>query len=108
MKEELIPETDPNYRKPRGKGFVIRAYVDSDHAGDSVTRRSRTGFVALVNSAPIYWFSKKQVGIETSTFGSEFIGAKIALNQVINICTTLLYLGVFIKGKIFFFRDNLL
>ena len=42
VKEEVIPETDPDYRKTRGKGFVIHAHVDSDHAGDSVTRRSRT------------------------------------------------------------------
>ena len=61
VKEEVIPEADPNYRKPRGKGFVIRAHVDSDHAGDSVTRRSRTGFIVHVNNAPIYWFSKNKL-----------------------------------------------
>ena len=76
VKEEVPSETDPDYREPRGKGFVIRSSVDSDHARDSVTRRSRTGFVVFVNCAPIYWFSKKQVGIETSTFGSEFIAMK--------------------------------
>ena len=76
VKEEVIPDTDPNYRKLRGKGFVISSYIDSDHAGDSVTRRSRTGFVVLVNYALIFWFSKKQVGIETSTFRSEFIAMK--------------------------------
>ena len=59
IKEEVIPDTDPDYCKPRGKGFMISSYVDSDHAGDSVTRRSRTGFVVLVNCAPIYWFLKK-------------------------------------------------
>ena len=59
IKEEVIPDTDPDYRKPRGKGFVISSYIDSDHAGDSVIRRSRTGFVVLVNCYLIYWFSKK-------------------------------------------------
>ena len=76
VKEEVISDTDSDYCKPRGKGFVIRSYIDSDHTRDSITRRSRTGFVALVNCAPIYWFSKKQMEIETSTFGSEFIAIK--------------------------------
>ena len=42
--KEIIPEDAP---KPRGIGFTIRAFVDSDHAGDSVTRRSRTGFMVF-------------------------------------------------------------
>ena len=50
--------------------MVIRAFVDADHAGDKVSRRSRTGFVVFVNSAPIMWISKKQAGVETSTFGT--------------------------------------
>ena len=48
VKEEVVPPTNDSYRKPKGLGFVIRAHVDSDHAGNSVTRRSRTGFVVLV------------------------------------------------------------
>ena len=37
-KEEL-PENAPS---PRGLGFTISAYVDSDHVGDTITRKSRT------------------------------------------------------------------
>ena len=50
--------------------------MDSDHAGDSITRRSRTSFIVYLNNAPIYWTSKKQGSIETSSFGSEFIAMK--------------------------------
>ena len=60
----------------RGMGFVMRAYVDADHAGDTITRRSRTGFLVYLKSAPIYWTSKKQASVETSSFGSEFIAMK--------------------------------
>ena len=35
--------------KPRGRGMDMRVYVDSDHAGDTVTQRSRTGFVIFLN-----------------------------------------------------------
>ena len=50
----------PNAPEPRGKGFTIRAFVDSDHAGDYITRRSRTGYLIFLNSAPIYWFFKNK------------------------------------------------
>ena len=39
MVKELLP---PNTPKPIGKGFLIRAFVDADFAGDSLTRRSKT------------------------------------------------------------------
>ncbi|GFH47961.1 hypothetical protein CTEN210_14370 [Chaetoceros tenuissimus] len=106
VKEEVIPETDPNYRKPRGKGFVIRAHVDSDHAGDSVTRRSRTGFIVHVNNAPIYWFSKKQVGIETSTFGSEFIAMKQCCEYLRGLRFKLRSMGIPVEGPCYVFGDN--
>ena len=52
-------ELPPNMPEPRGVEFTMRAFVDSDHAGDVSTSRSRTGFIIFLNSAPIYWFSKK-------------------------------------------------
>ena len=50
----------PNMPEPRGKEVEIRLCVDSDHAGDQLIRRSRTGYVMLLNSAPLVWFSKRQ------------------------------------------------
>ena len=71
-------ELPPDMPKPCGKGMDMRVYVDSDHAGDTVTRRSRTGFVIFLNGAPIYWNSKKQTSCETSSFGSKFCAMKQA------------------------------
>ena len=55
----------------------MSAWVDSDHAGDKVTRRLRTGFLVYLQSSLIYWFSKKQGTVETSSFGSEFVEMKM-------------------------------
>ena len=41
------PDRPPNMTKPRGQGLIVSAYVDSDHTGDTVTRRSRTVFYLL-------------------------------------------------------------
>ncbi len=72
MKEEL-PATMP---RPRGLGFTMRAYVDADHATDSMTRKSRSGFLVYLNNAPIYWMSRKQTSVETSSHGSKFHAMK--------------------------------
>jgi hypothetical protein len=57
-----------------GYEFIMQAYVDADHAGDKLTKRySRTGFLIFLNMAPIYWLSKNQNGVETSSFGSDFV-----------------------------------
>ena len=79
---ESQEEIPPNMPKPRGRGMDMRVYVDIDHAEDTVTRRSRTGFVVFLNGAPIYWSSKKQTSCETSSFGSEFCAMKQATEHV--------------------------
>ena len=35
----------------------IKVYVDSDHAGDLRTRKSRTGYIVMMNGGPISWTS---------------------------------------------------
>ena len=54
----------------------MRAKVDADHTADTVTRRSRMGFLVYLNSGVVYWWSKKQTDVELSSFGSEFIVMK--------------------------------
>ena len=71
--EKILPANMP---KARGFGFLVSARVYANHAGDSTTRRSRTGYIAYVNSAPVYWMSKKKNSVETSSFGSEFYAMK--------------------------------
>ena len=59
-----------------GMVFVMRAYFDADHAGDSITCRSRTGCLVYLNFAPVYCISNKQTRVETRSFRSEFIMMK--------------------------------
>ena len=59
-----------------GRKVNIRYFMDADHTGDTITRRSRTGFISFINNAPKYLMSKKQNKFETSTFGSELVSMK--------------------------------
>ena len=75
---EAIPPNAP-VLVPQRIDVDLRLFVDSDHAGDQNTRRSRTGFLIYLNSAPITWFSKKQ-----STHRNEFIRGPVCCYEARN------------------------
>jgi hypothetical protein len=54
----------------------------------------------------VHWFTKKQATVETATYGSEFVAAKHAVEQIMAMRTTLRYLGVEVHGPSFMFGDN--
>ena len=101
--KEDIPSNAP---KPRGFGFTMRAFVDSDHAGKSVTRRSRTGFIIFLNCAPIYWTSKKQGSVETSSFASEFIALKTCCEYIRGLRYKLRMMGIPCEAPTYIYGDN--
>ena len=79
---ELKEDVLLNMPTPLGKIFKMQVFVDSDHAGDQVTRRSRTGFLVYLNNLLIYWSLKKQTKVETSSFGSKFMAMKHAMEYI--------------------------
>ena len=101
---EALP---PNAPEPRGKDIDLRMYVDSDHAGDKRTRRSRTGYFIFLNEAPIVWFSKKQATIETSVFGAEFVAMKQGMECLRGLRYKLRMMGVAISGPSYIYGDNM-
>jgi hypothetical protein len=56
----------------------MTVFVDANHAGNVVTRRSHTGILLYLESTPIMWQSHRQNTVETSTFGSEFVALRTA------------------------------
>lgn len=100
---EAIPTDMP---KPLGKEVEIRMMVDSDHAGDKRTRRSRTGFLIYFNMALIVWLSKRQPTIETSVFGAEFVAMKHGIETLRGLRYKLRMMGVPLTGPSFIYGDN--
>ena len=101
--EELIPQDMPT---PLGRFVTLTHYVDANLYHDLITGRSVTGILHLVNKTPIDWYSKKQATVETATYGSEFIAARICVDQSIDLKNTLRYLGVPVRKKAYMFGDN--
>ena len=60
---------------------------------DITTGWSVTSILHMINKIPLDWYSKKQATVETATYGSEFVAARICVEQIMNLCNTLRYLG---------------
>ena len=54
---EAEEELPPKIPDPLGHAVSIHAFVDANHAGNVVTRRSHSGIIIFVNNAPILWFT---------------------------------------------------
>ena len=97
----------PNAPDPIGKSVYLRMWVDSDHAGDKMTRRSRTGYFTFFNTALIDWLGKKQATIESSVFGAEFIAMKTGVEALRVIRYKLCMMGVPLTGPTYIYGDNM-
>ena len=102
--EEDIPH---DMLKPKGKKARLTVFVDADHAHDQVTRRSVTGIVVMLNNTPIRWVSKRQKTVESSTYGSELVAARIATELILELRYTLRMLGVPLDGPALMLGDNM-
>ena len=100
--KEEIPNDAP---APLGKSAVTTAYVDANLYHCMLTGKSVTGVLHLFNKTPADWYAKKQGSAEIATYGSEFVAARTATEQVIDNHMSLRYLGVPVKES-FTFGDN--
>jgi hypothetical protein len=100
---EPIP---PGAPIPLGNEAQISVFCDATHATCLATRRLMMGILIFLNGAPIRWYSKRQNTIESSTFGSEFVAMKIAMEMNAALRYQLCMMGVPIKGPSNKFGDN--
>ena len=100
---EQIPHDIP---KPLGKHVQTTHYVDANLHHDLATGKAVTAALHFLNQTPIDAYTKRQSTVESATYGSEFGAARTAVDQIIDIRTTLRYLGVPIRDKSYMFGDN--
>ena len=79
-----------------GKYVVIKAYVDSNHAGKIVNMRSHYGIIIYVNNAPIIWYSKKNNTVEASSFGSDVFSPRIFTETIEALGYKFICLGILV------------
>ena len=79
-----------------GKSVTTNTFLDANLLHDLITGRSVTSDLHF----------QRQETVENATYGSEFVAAKTATEQIVNIRQTLRYLGVPIKSKAYMLGDN--
>jgi hypothetical protein len=72
----------------------IYAFVDADYAGDKNTRRSRSGYVIMMNSGVIAWKSRLQSVVANSTTDAEVYAATLAIKEIVYLRDALRRIGV--------------
>ena len=87
----IIPTDIP---EPRGKYVTIVHYVDANLHHELVTGRDVTAILHIVNGTPTDCYSNRPGTVETATYISEFVAARIAVDQIVDLRYTLMYLGV--------------
>ncbi|KAG5869913.1 hypothetical protein JTB14_012116 [Gonioctena quinquepunctata] len=54
-------------------GIDLCGYTDADYAGDVTTRRSRTGYVLMINRSPVTWCSQRHQVVALFITEAEYI-----------------------------------
>ena len=110
LMKRIYPDAEfndpPGMPVPKGVSIQLTVFVDADHAGNKVTRRSQTGILVYANMTPIQWVSKRQNTVESSTFGSEFLALKHACELIKGLTYKLKMLGIPIEGPVRILCDN--
>jgi len=76
--DDASEDVPSNALKPLGNEFVIQAYVDADHAGDKVTRRSQTGFSCVFEQ-----LTYSMVHEEIDVSGEYFVWKRVCSNETL-------------------------
>jgi hypothetical protein len=90
----------------KAKAITLGAYSDADWAGDLDGRRSRTGFVIMINDWPIAWSAKLQVSVALSSTEAEYVALSATAKEVIACRHLLTELGFEQENPTIVFEDN--
>lgn len=87
-------------------GLHLCAFSDSDWAGNSLDRRSSTGFIIFLGDNPISWVSKKQSTVSRSSTEAEYCALAMSAADLFWIRQLLKDLHVFSSSPPILWCDN--
>ena len=90
---------------PKGTGFDLVGYTNSDFAGCRIDRKSTSGTCQFLGRRLVSWYSKKQHSVLTSTAEAEYITAGSCCTQIIWMRNQFRDYGL-VLNKIPIFCDN--
>ena len=81
-------------------------YVDSDHASDPDTRKSRYGFIIIVNGCPVAFGTGMRKKPSASTPEAEYVALSHGLRELLWLLQILKAMGVRVKTPVPVYEDN--
>ena len=103
-----VQEAKPlNAPKSLVKEVTLHMFVYSDHAGDKIDCRSRTGFMIFMNMAMTKWHTKKQATVEGAVFGAKCLAMKQCVETLRGIRFKVRMMGINIEVPTYVYGDNM-
>ncbi|GKB95206.1 hypothetical protein Tco_0981343, partial [Tanacetum coccineum] len=90
---------------PKGSGFDLKAYFDSDYAGCNLDKKSTSGGCHILGGKLVCWSAKKQSSVAMSSAEAEYVVAAGCCAQVLWIKSQLADYDV-LYDKVPIFCDN--
>ncbi|GJU32336.1 uncharacterized mitochondrial protein-like protein [Tanacetum coccineum] len=91
---------------PSTSALDMRAYCDSDWAGNVVSRKSTTGFCIFLGDSLISWKSKKQDVLSKSSTEAEYRAMAVTTSEIVWLRWLLADMGVRISHSTPLYCDN--
>ena len=89
-----------------GQLVILIQYMDAHLYYNIITVHSVTVILHFINCTHIEWCLKKQATSKTATYGPECVATRTCVDQIIDLTTTIRYIGVPIHGPIYRLGDN--
>ena len=103
----MTPSLNPSLTTPLlGPHVKINIFVDASHADELLDRKSVTGIMIYIGAMLIKSVSKNQKCVATSTFSSEFLALKSAVEEAHSLYLLLQSIGVTLKDSINIHSDS--
>jgi hypothetical protein len=87
--------------------WIMRAFCDSDFAGDLDDRKSISGYVIYICGCPIAWRSKGQKNVTLSSTEAEYVAISEVAQEILFISGILEFMGIKIDYPIIVNVDNI-
>jgi len=87
--------------------WILKAFCDSDFAGDVDNRKSITGFIIYICGCPIAWRSKGQKNVTLSSTEAEYVAISEVAQEILFIAGILKFMDIEIEFPIIVNVDNI-
>jgi hypothetical protein len=85
---------------------VMDCFVDADWAGDTMDRKSTTGFVIRLFGNTVFWKSHKQNSVTKSSTFAEYVALSESVTEINFICGILKTFNIKLSKPIKIYEDN--